>query len=72
MKGNLMNEIETPAPAPEEVVVKNSRKMKRINRRYMMSTVGRGVKWGLIAVGTLTVLKSFVPNKDETSSEEEK
>jgi hypothetical protein len=37
-----------------------------------MSTVGRGMKWGLITIGTLTVLKSLVPCKDETQNEEEK
>ena len=67
-----MNETETTENVTCELVEKNSRRMKRINRRYMMSTVGRGMKWGLITIGTITVLKSLVPCKDETPSEEEK
>lgn len=65
-----MTENATPEAPQAELIAVKSRKMKRINRRYMMSTVGRGVKWGLIAVGTVTVLKSMVPKKNETQPEE--
>jgi hypothetical protein len=67
-----MNENETTENVSCEVVETNSRKMKRINRRYMMSTVGRGIKWGLIAVGTVTVAKSLGRKTEDYANEFEK
>lgn len=59
------------APPNPDLVDTKSYRMKRINRAYLARTVVRGVKWALIAAGTVTVANHLCGKKDDTCDQEE-
>lgn len=68
----LNTDTNTEVIKPEIVEMSPSR-MRHQNRKYMWKQVRRGVKWGLIAVGTATLIGAVAHgSKDKPQPEEVK